>query len=177
LVNALIGLETDTGLDAILVKTPIPTSFDLLSLDIDGCDYFVWEELKRYTPRVVVMEFNPTVPNDVLFIQDRTMSRNQGCSLLALIELGKAKGYELVVTTAVNGIFVRADEFSKFHIEDNSIDALHDPMNSSRIFQGYDGTIFTAGMDYLFWSQRPVQFEELQVLKPEERRFADAPPQ
>jgi hypothetical protein len=44
---------------------------------------------------------------------------------------------------------------------------------------GYGGTIFAAGLDYLLWSQRPVQFEELQVLKPEERycdeRFGSYP--
>jgi hypothetical protein len=32
-------------------------------------------------------------------------------------------------------------------------------------------------MDYLLWGQHPVQFEELRVLRPEERRLEDAPPQ
>lgn len=32
---------------------------DLLSLDIDGMDYWVWRALERISPRVIILEFNP----------------------------------------------------------------------------------------------------------------------
>jgi len=175
LLREVIGLEPDTGLDSILARTTIPETFDLLSLDIDGVDYYVWEELKRYRPRVVAIEFNPTVPNDVIFIQDRASTINQGCSLLALVRLGKRKGYELIAATACNAIFVIGEEFAKFRIPDNGIDAMYDPVYSARIFQGYDGTIFTAGMPKLLWVEREISFEDMQVLPPEKRRYGDAP--
>lgn len=176
LIADLIGFGPDNGLDKLLAQTPLPGEFDLLSLDIDGLDYYVWEALSRYRPRVVVIEFNPTVPNDVIFIQDRDATLNQGCSLLALIRLGKEKGYELISVTTCNGIFVVAEEFSPFRIPDNSIDAMHSATLSGRVFQGYDGTLFTAGMPRLLWSEREIHFEDIQVLTPEERRYGDAPP-
>ena len=60
---------------------------DLLSIDIDGNDYYIFESLARLKPELVVIEFNPTIPNDVMFVQERNITVNQGCSLLALIAL------------------------------------------------------------------------------------------
>ena len=175
LIAEMIEFNSRNGLDRILAETPLPCEFDLLSMDIDGLDYYAWKELTNYRPRIAVIEFNPTVPNDVVFIQDPDTSLNQGCSLLALIHLGKQKGYELVAVTTCNAIFVVAEEFSQFQIFDNSIDAMYSPSLTGRIFQGYDGTIFTAGMPRLLWSQRAILFEDIQVLRSDERRFADAP--
>ena len=99
-------------------------------------------QLEHFSPRLVVIEFNPTIPNDVFFVQARDQSFNHGSSLLALIELARQKGYELVVTTDVNAFFVRSDLFHLFGIEDNSIGAIHNPgAYESRIFQLYDGTL------------------------------------
>lgn len=136
LLCALVGYGADDDLDALLAKMPIPREFDLLSLDIDGLDFYVWQALSSYRPRVVVIEFNPTVPNDVVFVQDRDAAFNQGCSLLALIRLGKEKGYELIAATDVNAIFVVKEEFRRFKIKDNSIDAMYFPYLAARIFQG-----------------------------------------
>ena len=38
---------------------------DVFSIDIDGYDYLVWERLKKYDARLVVIEFNPTIPSNV----------------------------------------------------------------------------------------------------------------
>lgn len=175
ILSAMIGSEPSDGLDRLLAATPIPAAFDLLSLDIDGLDYYVWRALNRYRPQVVVIEFNPTVPNDVVFVQACDARLNQGCSLLALIELGREKGYELVAVTDVNGIFVRREEFDAFGIEDNSIDAMHFDVQSARVFQGYDGTLFTANLAALHWIGRRIGFEDIQVLPPHDRKYGDVP--
>lgn len=43
----------------------------VLSIDIDGADYWLWRSLKdtAFRPRVVIVEFNPTIPNNIEFVQ------------------------------------------------------------------------------------------------------------
>ena len=102
LANRLVDIDGPNRLDALLREASAPQSFALLSIDIDGNDYYVWESLTDFTPELVVIEFNPSVPNDVVFVQDKSFDINQGCSLLALVQLGKRKGYKLAVCTACN---------------------------------------------------------------------------
>lgn len=170
----MVGFDPDRdSIECILQSTDIPKDFDLISIDIDGNDWFIWESMTRYRPRVVVIEFNPTVPNDVVFVQDRDFRINQGCSLRALVELGRLKGYELVCATFCNGIFVVKEEYGKFGIRDNSIDRMYEPIAEGRIFHGYDGTIYNIGFDRLLWHGTAVAPDSLQILPAKERVFMD----
>ncbi len=88
---------------------------DLLSLDIDGMDYWVWKALTVVEPQVVVCEVhNPvppdlalTVPYDPDFVCESENYR--GASLAAMVKLGRDKGYRLVGTHRLgfNAFFVR----------------------------------------------------------------------
>lgn len=95
-VNSFIALDGDDTLAAILARAcpALPLDFDLISIDIDGADYHVWAELERYRPKVVVIEFNPSIPNNIVYIQARSTNIYHGSSLAALIDLGRAKGTE-----------------------------------------------------------------------------------
>ena len=53
-----------------------------------------------------MVEFNPTIPADVEFVQPRDIKINQG-SLLSLTKLGQEKGYELVAALDLNAFFVK----------------------------------------------------------------------
>jgi hypothetical protein len=170
-VSAYVEPEGQKSLDSILDSVSAPVEFDLLSVDVDGMDWHIWKSLSKHLPRVVVIEFNPTVPNDVFFVQDRNPSLNWGCSLLALIELAREKGYELVATTAINAFFVRKEMFSLFGIADNSICSMYAPPYETKIFQCYDGTILTAGCRRLLWHQSDFGPEDLQILPPEKRKY------
>ena len=175
-LNRLVGFDGENTLDSILLEAGAPKDFDLLSIDIDGCDYFVWESLRYFSPSLVVIEFNPTVPNDVIFIQDKTFEVNHGCSLLALIGLGQQKGYELIAATGTNGLFVRKEDYPRFDIASNFIGHLHHPMQDGRIFQGYDSYIHTVGIDGLLWhkSSPALSSEDFQVLPKAMRFWGDA---
>jgi len=172
-VNARVDFEVgESSLESILARTPIPEDFEFLAVDVDGCDWYIWESLRAYRPRLVMIEFNPTIPNHVHFVQDRDLSVNQGTSLRALVALGEAKGYELVATTPWNAFFVTSEEFPKFEIDDNSIDSMHSPDDlESTLFQLYDGTLVVAGCDCLLWHQVPIEAEAIQVLPPDRRRY------
>lgn len=164
-VNAFVSFEGEHALDQVFARTPLPREFDLFSLDIDGNEYHLWESMQHYHPRVMLVEFNPSIPNDVMFVQPRDMQVFQGSSLQALCELGKRKGYELVACTDVNAFFIRKELFPMFGIEDNSLDVLHtDTSYQTKLFQLYDGTLRIAGNKRLIWHNREIDEHKLQVL-------------
>jgi hypothetical protein len=107
---------TAENINSLLRKHAVPQQFDLLSIDIDGNDFWVWSAIKA-RPRVVVIEYNASVPPGVrsAIAYDPQFVTNGtdyfGASLLALKELGQRKGYTLVYCerAGVNAFFV-ADE-------------------------------------------------------------------
>lgn len=150
---------------AILKKTPIPTDFELLSIDVDGTDYAIWNGLKEYFPKVVVIEFNPTIPNEVEFVQEDSASVNHGNSLASLVKLGKHKGYELAATTVNNAFFVRKDLFPLLNIQDNSLHQLRSAdTRITYFFSGHDGTVFLAGHQKLDLQKIPLWARRFQIL-------------
>ena len=161
-INAFVGFEENDNLDKILESTPIPVDFDLLSIDIDGNDYHVWDAVQNYKPKVVVIEFNPTIPNAVEFVQQRDMRITQGSSLLSITKLAKSRGYELVVVTGANAIFVDSKYFDLFGIKDNSVKEMRlDESAVTHIFCGYDGTVFIRGCGIMPW--QTIAYKESRV--------------
>jgi len=174
-VNAFVGFEPDDNLDTLLRETPIPANFDLLSIDIDGNDYHVWEACAVYQPKLVLIEYNPTIPSAVEFVQPRDMSLNQGNAIKSVVELGKRKGYELICVTALNCLFVRREYFELFGIADNSVHALRpDESKVTWVFNGYDGTVFMRGYGRLGWHRIPYRERGMQLLPGFLRQFPDS---
>jgi len=146
-------------------STEIPADFDLLSVDIDGNDYHAWQAVQDYKPKAVVIEFNPTIPKQVEFVQPPDMSVAQGSSLLSIDKLAKSKGYELVAVTTTNAVFVDAKYFPLFGIQDNSVDVMWTDQSAiTHIFCGYDGTVFIRGCGVLPWQTIPIKESRVQQL-------------
>jgi hypothetical protein len=90
---------------------------DLLSVDIDFNDYWVWKAIEVVKPRLVVIEYNATLrpPMSLTVPYQPTMqwdgSNYFGASLEALVKLGHAKGYRVVGCnfSGTNAFFVRDD--------------------------------------------------------------------
>lgn len=105
------------NINRLFEKYGVPLEFDLLSIDLDGQDFWVWA-LLDYFPRVVIIEYNPalvidqsvSIPFDVSHQWDGT--QYYGASLLALNKLGISKGYTLLYANAVNAFFVRNDQIA-----------------------------------------------------------------
>ena len=142
LINAAVGFDDADCLDALLSATQIPIDPDLLSIDIDGNDFHVWSAVQRYRPKLVIVEYNPTIANGVLFVQDRRASVTQGSSASSLVELARAKAYELIAVTVTNLVFVDRSFYPLFGIPDNSLILMRDEPLVSHIFVGFDGHIF-----------------------------------
>ena len=164
-INKFVEFEGLYCIDNILSKIPIPKYFDLLCIDVDGNDYHIWDSMALYQPKVVVIEFNPSIPNDIDFIQPKNMNINQGSSLLSIFNLGREKGYELVATTIVNAIFVDRQYFGLFGINDNSLSILHKGHEyHTRLYQLFDGTLVLEGCNRLIWHGIEIGQESIQVL-------------
>lgn len=103
--------------ERFLDEADIPIEFDMLSIDIDGNDYWVWKALVRHRPRVVCMEYNSnygdTIACAMRYDPDWRWDGSTifGASLAALEKLGREKGYCLVGCDfiGINAYFVRED--------------------------------------------------------------------
>lgn len=91
---------------------------DLLSLDIDGNDYWIWKALTIVRPRVVVLEFNascgPHIAASMSYKSDYQLDYSAtpyrcGASLAAFVKLGRSRGYRLVGSQLLgfNAFFIR----------------------------------------------------------------------
>jgi hypothetical protein len=116
LVHAWITAE---NVNLLIRENGFAGDIDLLSLDMDGIDYWIWKVIDCVNPRVIVLEYNnalgpdvsATIPNKADFrveIEDGHMNYF-GASLSAFVKLGKQKGYRLVGCEryGFNAFFVR----------------------------------------------------------------------
>lgn len=120
-LKAECAFVTRENIDRVIAGQGISGDVGLLSIDIDGNDYWVWEAIHSISPRIVVAEYNAlfgataavSVPYDPAFQRNQAHYSNLywGCSLGALVHLGKAKGYALVGCNSAgnNAFFVRSD--------------------------------------------------------------------
>jgi hypothetical protein len=108
---------TGENIEDLFRKGNVPTELDLLSIDIDGNDYWVWQAITNYRPRVVILEYNAIYPPESSWVMQYNPSHqwkynsHMGSSLKALEKLGDQKGYKLVACSfsGVNAFFVRED--------------------------------------------------------------------
>jgi hypothetical protein len=173
-----VGFSKADSLDTLLSRCEIPKNFDLLSIDIDGNDYYAWEAVDAYRPKLVVIEFNPTIANATLFVQEKKGGRRQGASPASLVELGRRKGYELIATTYLNLLFVASEHYAAFGIADNSLALMRDDSGVPRIFVGYDGHVFLShgersGFISLPWHGLRLKEPDAQVLPERLQKYPD----
>lgn len=82
----------------------VPDDATILSIDVDGDDYFILEALEK-RPRIIIVEFNPTMPRNV-DIRPARRGLQIGSSVAALRRIAKEKGYGLAHVTHCNVIFI-----------------------------------------------------------------------
>lgn len=139
-INKQVESKGANTLDTILKNCDISKQVDLLSIDVDGNDWYIWDSIEEYKARVVVIEHNPTIPPHIEFIGYEG-NTNMGSSVLALYKLGKKKGYELICCTATNSIFVLKELFDMFNIEDNSPERLMQKEHFTYVISTYEGLL------------------------------------
>lgn len=111
--NVKVDQSGKHSVDAILAGREL----DLISIDVDGDDWIIWEMMET-RPRIVVIEYNASIPLPIILAQEH--GEFFGASAQALIEIGFRKLYTLVCMTDSNCIFVRNDlmhMMSEFEID------------------------------------------------------------
>lgn len=140
-----IAIEKSGGLDikhewitsknimSLFEKHNVPENFDFLSIDIDGDDIYIFDAIdtEKYTPSVVIGEYNPGLPNHLplAIIEGRSDYGNNpfipknhiapayhGCNIHAWYVVAKRKGYSVITCTGVNVVMIRNDFVDKFTI-------------------------------------------------------------
>jgi len=130
----------------------VPKDFEVLSIDVDGPDYYLWEALTEFEPRIVIVEYNSSidaakeyvVPEDKIFEWGGTAK--EGASLRAFYNLGLRKGYQPVYSElyGANLFFVHRDVVDSFNIDGISPEALYQPPQ----FGELAGTAAASGRGY-----------------------------
>lgn len=120
-LRSIAAFVTAENIDSLLRSAGFDEDLGLLSIDIDGVDFWVLQAIECVRPRILVAEYNAlfgadriiTVPYDPAFQRSRKHYSNlyYGASLGAMTALAMARGYDLVGTNSVgsNAFFVRRD--------------------------------------------------------------------
>lgn len=108
-----IEFITKENINSLFKKYNVPSDLNLLVIDIDGNDYWIWKEL-NYNPDIVMIEFNQWIdPNLNVVIKyqsdfkTKVKDKYTSASCKAMYNLGREKGYTLVEIIADNMIFVK----------------------------------------------------------------------
>lgn len=128
---------TAENVDDQIVRSGVGGPIDLLSLDVDGMEYWIWKAVTVIEPQVVVCEtHNPIPPDRALtvpyapgFVSESEDYR--GASLAAMCKLGREKGYRLIGTNrfGFNAFFMRNGVGEDLFPEVDAASCLEDPFS------------------------------------------------
>ncbi len=133
---------TKENINEIIEKNGFSGEIDLLSVDIDGNDYYVWKAIDVINPRVVITEYNGKFPPDLEWCQAYNPNHMwdgsdwHGASLKSYELLGREKGYRLVGTNlrGCNAFFVRVDLCKDLFLGNGFAEELYNPLRMGLSF-------------------------------------------
>jgi len=122
-----------------IIKDYGKSEIDILSIDVDGNDWHIWNAVNIVNPRLVIIEYQGKFPPEIDWVmaynEDHVWDRSDrsGASLKALEKLGRKKGYQLVGTniTGVNAFFVREDLTGDLFSHPATAENLYNPVRSN----------------------------------------------
>ena len=153
--KAVCAWITPETVNDLLERNGFAGEVDLLSVDVDGVDYWVWQAIAVCSARLVMLEYNSmfgpdravTVPYDPKFNRRDHRFCYYGASLSAMTQLSATKGYRLVAVepTGVNAFFLRNDVAPEI--------PACDPAHVYRIPDKYNELIREKQLDVFKWAR------------------------
>jgi hypothetical protein len=116
-VRTIHARITSENIEELFASGQVPAEPDVVSIDVDGQDYWIWDAIEAYRPRIVVIEYNSALDPRRRLVQPKQSGASwdgteyMGASLGAIQALGERKEYRLVHTELAgsNAFLVRAD--------------------------------------------------------------------
>jgi len=154
-ICAFVQSSGDSTLEILLEKEGITEQIDLLSIDIDGSDYYIFDSLKTIRPRVVVCEHNPTIPAEIDLVAEE--GNYFGCSVSALNRVGEEKGYNLVAVTETNSFFVLKEYEELFAEYETRLEKIKNDRYVTYFITSYSGEYVLSKTDLAYGASFPYK--------------------
>ena len=171
-LQAICAFVDQDNVEDLLDLSGFDHDLGVLSIDLDGVDYFILSTISRFKPRILICEFNPifgptrkvTVPYDKEFQRFKKHYSGQfwGASLSAINDVAVGLGYGLIGTTSAghNAFFVRDDLIKPPFHRTNPEDVFNFPTYR-------DSRDETGNLSFIDFSLRQRLIQGLQVLNTE----------
>lgn len=153
---------TPTGpdsIDAILDWLGVGQAIDVMSIDVDGDDFWHLLGLRR-RPRLLLVEFNPTIPPH-LDIQPRGPGNRMGVGILTLVRAAAQRGYTFIGASASNAFLVRTEDADAFADLETDLAVLMPPDRYMYLATDFDGRVVPMGAQPqwgLVWPPSETEF-------------------
>jgi len=158
-LKAVSAFVNRDNINQLLEENGFSGDLGILSIDIDGNDYWIWESIQVVNPAIVVVEYNSvfgrkraiTIPYDPAF--DRYAAHFSGlywgASIKALCVVAERKGYQFVGSNSAgnNAFFVRSDLVGDLKVHTADSGYVESKFRDSRDVRGRLN--FLAGKDRL----------------------------
>lgn len=172
-ITAYESFITAENINGLISNYTNCTDIGVLSVDVDGNDYWIWEAITVVHPRIVICEYNSalgnSLPVSIPYQQDFSKSKSHysnlyyGASLAALCALAETKGYHFIGTTSagVNAFFVRKDCSAPF-IKHTALSGFHESANR-------DSKTKNGALSFLPHHQRLQQIKDMPLVNVQTR--------
>jgi len=101
-VTTINEFITEENINAIFRKSNVPQDLEILSIDVDSIDYYIWRGLTDFRPKIVIVEYNSSISPDKDYIVPKHQAIElggtslEGASISSWNKLGIEKGYQLI---------------------------------------------------------------------------------
>ena len=120
---------TSQNVNELFEKYNVPKNFGLLSIDVDGDDPYIFESIdySRFSPDLIVIEYNPGLPNHIpIRYEEQGINQTRekvemgyfGANINSMYDIATKKGYKFVTTCEWNLFFIKEDLFNQLNIEE-----------------------------------------------------------
>jgi hypothetical protein len=167
-LKAVSNFITKDNINDIISSSEISGDIGLLSIDIDGNDYWIWETINVINPRIVICEYNSIFGNEkevTIPYREDFVRKNAhysllfaGASLPALCSLAEKKGYDFIGSNSAgnNAFFIRKDLSNNFNVLSPMEGYVESKFRESRDKSG--------NLSYLSGTDRLIEISEMKLI-------------